>query len=72
MNYHYKHNAQININCGIEFTCTAHLDPCLWSNFSFPLLMQAASEDNNNLAVPPFNKLVPGFVLYGGYLSKIH
>ena len=42
--------------------CTAHLDLCLWSD-SFPLLMSEASEDSNNLVVPPLNKLVPGFVL---------
>ena len=29
--------------------------------------MQAASEDNNNLAAAPLNKLVFGFILYGGY-----
>ena len=35
--------------------------------------MPAVFEDNNNLVVPPLNKLVPGFVLvnvlYGGYLE---
>ena len=48
----------------------------LVEKLSFPLLMQAASKDNNNLVVPSLNTFVPGFVLvnflYGGYLSKIH
>ena len=38
-------------------TCTAHLNPCLRSNFSFPSLMPAAFEDNNNLVIPPLNKI---------------
>ena len=44
---------ELIIDCGM-ITCTAHMDPCLWSN---PLLMPAASEDSNNLVVPRSNHL---------------
>ena len=52
------------------------LESMLVEQLSYPLLMPAAFEDNNNLVMPPLNNLVPGFVLvnilHGGYLPKIH
>ena len=49
--------------------CT--LESMLEEYLSFPSLMPAAFKHNDNLVVPPLNKLVPGFILYG-CLAKIH